>query len=184
MPLEIELKLRISFHDAVRRALKSAHAELQGKVRETNIFFDRPDNSLLAKDAGLRVRFSLADAKLPPKTLLTFKGPRQPTGLHAREAFDLALTPHDQIIPLLEALGFQQRLLFEKDRESWQLDHCLVELDTLPALGTFVEIEGPTEEAVLTVQQKLELVDAEIVKPGYASMVRTHLAGRSTELRF
>ena len=33
------------------------------------------------------------------------------------------------------ALGFERVLLFEKDRESWELGKCKVELDTMPVFG-------------------------------------------------
>jgi predicted adenylyl cyclase CyaB len=179
MPLEIEVKLKVENHEAVREQLRATGAEYVGKVRETNIFFDRPDGSLRKSDWGLRVRFTTSADEPVPKALLTLKGPRQAAGLRAREAFDLTLTPHDQIVPLLLALGFQQRLLFEKDRESWRMDACLVELDTLPQLGKFIEIEGPSEERVRSVQSKIGLDTIPPVQPGYSQMVSTLLAGHA-----
>ncbi len=141
MPMEIEIKLKLDGHESVREKLKELNAEKLGLVRETNIFLDRADGTLLAGNKGLRVRFTIAPGDTAPKALLTYKGPRETTGLRAREAYDLELAPHDQIVSLLNALGYSQILLFEKDRESWQLEGCLVELDTLPIFGTFLEIE-------------------------------------------
>jgi predicted adenylyl cyclase CyaB len=184
MPLEIEVKLKVENHEAVRERLRAVGAEYVGKVRETNIFFDRPDGSLRKSDSGLRVRFTTTTEDPVPKALLTLKGPRQTTGLRSREAFDLTLSPHDQIMPLLRAMGFDQRLLFEKDRESWRIDECLVELDTLPQLGKFIEIEGPSETAVSAVQDKLDLSTLPPVQPGYSQMIAQHLNSASTELRF
>ena len=40
---------------------------------------------------------------------------------------------------------------------SWKLGGCTVELDELPHLGTFVEIEGPSEAAILKVRDQLQL---------------------------
>jgi len=187
MPLEIEIKLKVDTHEPVRRRLREAGAQPKGTVRETNIFFDRPDNSLRKQDTGLRVRFSQRPGNAPPETLLTAKGPAAVTGLRSREAFDLTLTPHDQIVPLLKMLGFEKILLFEKDRESWQLASCLIELDTLPHFGPFVEIEGPSELAVMEVQQQLHLSDLEPHRPSYSRMVGQYLereAITNGELRF
>lgn len=175
MPLEIEIKLKVDNHDPIRRALHEANAIHRGTVRETNIFFDRPDNSLRNKDTGLRVRFSQRTGQPTPQTLLTVKGPAATAGLRSREAHDLTLTPHDQIIPLLRMLGFEQILLFEKDRDSWQFADCLVELDTLPIFGAFIEIEGPTETSVLQVQQQLNLAQLDPHRPSYSRMVSDYL---------
>ena len=49
----------------------------------------------------------------------------------------------DAIDAAFAALGYSRVLSFEKRRESWKLGGCNVELDELPHLGTFVEIEGP-----------------------------------------
>jgi adenylate cyclase class 2 len=76
---------------------------------------------------------------------------------------------------LLEALGYHQILSFEKRRESWRLGGCKVELDELPHLGVYVEIEGPRDEAVMKVRETLKLTDRPLVKASYIAMLMTHL---------
>jgi predicted adenylyl cyclase CyaB len=119
--------------------------------------------------------------------LLTVKGPAQRQGLRSREAFDVHVDPPEQIVGLLKMLGFLQVLLFEKDRESWRLEGCLVELDTMPVFGCFVEVEGPGEELVRQVQEKLGLGDVPPERKSYSRLVgeyveRERLADRA--LRF
>jgi predicted adenylyl cyclase CyaB len=171
MPLEIEIKLKLDSHAGVLVRLGALGAAHVGTVRETNVFFDRPDGSLRRADSGLRVRFTAIAGKPAPEALLTFKGPAAAAGLGSREAFDLHVTPSDQVIPLLKALGFEQRFLFEKDRDSWRLADCLVELDTLPHFGCFLEIEGRSEAAVRDVQARLGLADLPPHRASYAKMV-------------
>jgi adenylate cyclase, class 2 len=171
MPLEIEIKLKLDSHAGALARLTALGATHLGTARETNIFFDRPATSLRRADSGLRVRFTTTAANPAPQALLTFKGPAASTGLRSREAFDLHLTPPDQIVPLLTALGFVQLFLFEKDRDSWRLADCLVELDTLPHFGTFLEIEGPSEPAIRHVQDQLGLSHLPPHRPSYAKMV-------------
>lgn len=186
MPLEIEVKLRVPSHDAIRTALQREGGTRLGRVREHNIFFDRTSGELRQKDSGLRVRIAYPESGAPT-ALLTFKGPPGQAGLRAREAFDLHIDPVDQLIPLLRALGFQQILLFEKNRETWQLDHCLIELDELPKLGLFVEIEaqGPdaSEATVRSMQRRLAL-DALPDHPQSYSRMARDAAGPSAQLRF
>jgi predicted adenylyl cyclase CyaB len=182
MPLEIEVKIKVPNHDAVRTRLKESGATRKGSVVETNIFFDRPDRSLRKADSGLRVRFSKSDARTD--ALLTFKGPAASTGLRSREAFDLHVTPGDQLIPMLLAMGFEQLMLFEKQRETWSLDGCLIELDTLPILRHFVEVEGPSEDVVTRVQRKIGLSGVTPERASYSKMVSELLNKRgSRELR-
>jgi len=173
MPLEIEIKLKVGSHDAVRAALKLAKAVFVRTVLETNTFFDRPDRSLRKANTGLRVRMEkvLTGQPKPGDALLTFKGPPQTTGLRSREAFDLTVSPPEQIVPLIAALGFEQVLCFEKRRESWLLGGCHVELDHMPDAGLFVEIEGPSESVIAAVRQTLDLVAANVVHESYSAMM-------------
>jgi predicted adenylyl cyclase CyaB len=151
-------------------------------VRETNVFYDRRGESLRSRDCGLRVRVSVGEDGVA-RGLLTFKGPPATTGVRAREAFDIAIDPVEQMGPLLAGLGFEQILLFEKDRETYELRGCLVELDELPMLGRFLEIEGPSEEEVRGVQELLGLEELPDVHDGYSKMARG-AAGASGQLRF
>jgi len=175
VPLEIEIKLQVDSLDDIRARLAKAKAQRVGSTLETNIFFDRPDRSLLAANSGLRIRIEKHETGGSATALLTFKGPPQTSVLHPREAFDVAVDPPDQAISLVEALGFHRTLAFEKRRESWTLGRCKVELDELPFLGTFMEIEGPSEEAVLAVRTRLGLSAIPAVKPSYIQMVDAYM---------
>ena len=101
MPLEIEVKLKVEGHAGIVAKLREMGAVHRGRVRETNIFFDRNGGELRKQDRGLRVRLTEPGGK----ALVTVKGPPATTGLRAREAFDITCEPTEQVIPLLEALG-------------------------------------------------------------------------------
>ena len=81
------------------------------------------------------------------------------------------LVTFEDAAALLGKLGFLPTLGFEKRRESWSLDGCLVELDELPHFGTFVEIEGDSESLVLAVRTKLALDAHPLVAKGYIRMI-------------
>jgi len=172
--MEIEVKLRMpddSGHPQLRVKLATVGARRIGAVHETNVFFDHADHSLRKANVGLRVRKTIAEETGEARGLLTFKGPPQPHGLRSREAFDVHVDPADEAIKLLVALGYQETLRFEKRRETWLLDGCNVELDEIVELGKFVEIEGPSEEAVLAVRKKLALETIAPEPLGYAVMI-------------
>ena len=66
-------------------------------------------------------------------------------------------------------------LTFEKRRTRYLLDGCRVEIDTLPHLGMYVEIEGATEEDVLAVRDKIGMADVPLIRASYIAMLLTHL---------
>ena len=56
MPAEIEAKIKVPNHVAVREALQRAGGTLDKQRLELNIFFDTPDAALRNADKGLRLR--------------------------------------------------------------------------------------------------------------------------------
>jgi predicted adenylyl cyclase CyaB len=114
--------------------------------------------------------------------VITHKGPKIPGKLKIRPETELDAVGEDDAIALLGALGYQPLLHFEKRRDRWRLDGCNVELDMLPGLGSFIEIEGPGEEAVMAVRQKLGLAGQDLVSNSYLTLlVRRIEAGALTE---
>ena len=179
MAVEIELKVKVRGHDELRQRLRDVGASLAGKVLERNIFFEISDHSLTKADRGLRLRTSTNQQAGECRHILTYKGPRQPGALKRREELELRVEDANDARALLEALGFRIDLEFEKRRESWMLECCRVELDELPELGTFVEVEGPSEADVLAVQQRLGLAELPLIRESYARLVAHHLKSRA-----
>src|SRR4051812_33718780 len=175
MPIEIEAKMKVPDLAAVRAKLQECGATPAGEALETNMFFDTEDRSLLAADEGLRLRQKKDLHDDSESFTITFKGPRQHGQLKSRDETELSVANGKDAVALLERLGFMKVLSFEKKRESWKLDGCSVELDDLPYLGVFVEIEGPKEETVLKVREKLALADRALVKASYIAMLMTYL---------
>ena len=171
MPLEIEAKMRTDDHDAIRARLRACGARRVGAVLEVNTFFDTPDRSLLARDMGLRLRRKRDLATGDEAFVVTSKGPAARGALKQRDEMEFTVSDADAVTRLFERLGFHPDISFEKRRESWELDGCQVELDELPQLGTFVEIEGPSEEVILRVRDNLGLAPRPLVRQSYIAMV-------------
>lgn len=175
MPIEIEAKLKVDDLEAVRALLHSSGAVPIGRFFETNIFFDTPERKLLNSDAGLRLRIDRDLQSNNSTYILTHKGPRLHGPLKSRQETELAVADPDAAVALLEQLGFVRLVSFEKKRESWRLADCRVELDEVPHLGTFVEVEGPSEDSVLKVRQTLKLANRPILKSSYIAMLMDYL---------
>jgi predicted adenylyl cyclase CyaB len=183
VPTELEAKFRVATHDDLRRRLSELGAVRRGVYLETNLLFDLPDASLRTSGKGLRVRRVETLEGAPAVATLTFKGPRRPGPLKDREEIETAIDDPSSACAILMALGFEENLLFEKRRETWRLDDVSVELDTLPTLGRFVEIEGPHEAAIQAARQKLGLAATELVADTYVSMLAA-LGGGQRPMRF
>jgi adenylate cyclase class 2 len=120
---------------------------------------------------GLRLRRT-RDATSGAETFtVTSKGPASAGSLKRRDELEFTVSDADAAARLFVRLGFQPDLSFEKRRETWELDGCHVELDELPRLGKFVEIEGPSEDVILRVRDKLGLTRAQLVRTSYIAMV-------------
>ena len=187
MPVEIEIKMKVDHLAPVRDRLKAIGAKPAGEVMETNVFFDTSDRALLASDCGLRIRRSRDRATKQEKLVCTYKGPRSEGQVKKREEIEVVVDRAPALEELLERLGYVRQLSFEKRRETWKLDKCTIELDSLPELGSFVEIECPTEAEVMKIREKLGLANVAPVTPTYADLVAHHLSdrgNRETFLRF
>ncbi len=179
MPLEIEAKVKVEDLRPVREALLAAGAQRVSKVREVNTYFMAAD-----PEVALRTRQEIDEAGTM-RSRVTYKGPRQPGRFKRREEIEFDVTDADAAGELLDRLGHQRAMVFEKDRETFILDDCEIVLDELPLLGTFVEVEGPTEEAIHAALTRVGLGDAPTISTGYASMIRNLLVKTgATELRF
>jgi len=171
MPIELEIKLRVADHDAVRRALEARGARFVSCVMETNYILDDAAGSLRQRGEGLRVRVNQTVRGEAQPPTLTFKGPRQPSAMKRREERETIIGDPDATLAILKSLGLTPVIQYEKQRESWIVDDCRVELDHVERLGSFVEIEGPTEHSIEAVRVAIELSTAESIRKSYVRMV-------------
>lgn len=171
MSLEIEAKIKVDSHDALRARLVELGAQRLGKVKETNRIFDGGTKSLRKQGKGLRVRHIEVMEGESVRSSITFKGKVQSAKFKTRPEIELQIDDPDQAARILEALGYEAFITFEKIRETWRLGTCNVELDEVPLLGKFVEIEGPNESDVEHVRSSLGLGSAEHLPRSYINML-------------
>lgn len=175
MPLEIEAKIKVSELQTFRARLEMHGAKFESRVLEKNLFFDTPSSALRLTDRGLRVRSAKDETDQSESCKITFKGPRQPGKFKNREERELKAEDAEKAADLLDAIGFRRTLGFEKKRETWTLRDCEVELDELPHIGFFVEVEGPNEQSIHAVRELLGLADAPLTDMSYIGLIAKHL---------
>jgi adenylate cyclase class 2 len=183
MPLEIEAKMRIEDLPALETKLRELRAPFEGEIFERNTYFDTPGADLRRADRGLRMRIEQHEGATEPLVILTHKGPRAHGPLKTRQETELTVADASGARALLEALGYEAALTFEKRRKTWRIEACLVQIDVLPRLGRFVEIEGPSDRAVFAVRERLDLADAPLISTSYIGLLKAHLEERGLQDR-
>ena len=136
MSIETEKKYRLDAEsrDTVIRALEDVGAEYIGRDFEENVIYT---SDALRKSGGvIRLRH------VGGRTLLTYKR-RYPGLSDVKEQIEheTEVADTDAIRSILDELGIEPALVYEKHRDTWKLRSVEVVLDELP-FGLFMEIEG------------------------------------------
>lgn len=140
--LEVEVKFFLTDQKSFEKRVRSIGAVLvRPRTREVNYRFDTPDMKLSKERRVLRLR---QDAS----TLLTYKGPAHANAnVSMRPEIELEVNDFLAASDLLEALGFQLNVKYEKWRTIYQLGELEITLDEMP-FGNFTEIEGGDPAAI------------------------------------
>lgn len=148
---EIEVKFMLQDLPGLEKRLLGLGARLHApRVRETNLRFDTPGRELSQGGRVLRLR---QDAR----AVMTYKGPSQPgQEVAVRQEIEFEVSDLDAAGRLLEALGYQVMVMYEKFRAEYHLRDLVVVLDELP-YGHFSEIEGPDAESIQRAAAELGL---------------------------
>jgi adenylate cyclase, class 2 len=134
--IESEIKLRFESAAAARAAVLALGATpLHARRLQDDCLLDTSDEVVRRRRSALRVRVEAG------KSLLTFKGPVQPSSVKMREELETIVVDGPVLVRILEALGFRVWFRYQKYREEFALDEVVIAIDETP-IGTFVEIEG------------------------------------------
>ncbi|MDO4612312.1 MAG: class IV adenylate cyclase [Candidatus Saccharibacteria bacterium] len=143
-------EIEAAFLDINKDALRKKIKEQGGKLilEETlmrRVVFDtgKPNSFARVRDEG-------------DKITMTYKNVGDLT-LSGTKEICFNVDNYDKAIAFIEALGLKGKANQETLRENWELNDVEISIDTWPWLPTFVELEGPTEEAVKNVAEKLDL---------------------------
>lgn len=151
MPEEIEAKFFVTDLPSLRGKIIAQGATVkQKRVYEQNLRFDTSNMALSMEGKVLRLRQD-------ERARLTFKRPGYlQDKVLVRPEFEVEVSDFAQTRQILEGLGYLVYSLYEKYRETLTIGDVDVMLDEMP-YGNFVEIEGPTTQAVKALVKKLDL---------------------------
>jgi adenylate cyclase, class 2 len=134
--LEQEVKLPFENAEAARAAVLAIGATpLHGRRLQEDCLLDTTNEDLRRRRSALRVRQDGG------RSVLTFKGPVQPAAVKVREEIETVVGDGTVLMRMLGELGFHVWFRYQKYREEFALDDCIIAIDETP-VGVFVEIEG------------------------------------------
>lgn len=148
---EIEVKFYLSDLPRLEQRIQSAGGvQLQARVHETNLRFDLRDGSLTTNHQVLRLRKDV-------NSILTYKGPSSVgAAVNIRQEIETTVGDFEAAQRILEALGYQISVMYEKWRTTYRIEKLEIVLDEMP-FGNFCEIEGPDAETIRLAAEILQL---------------------------
>lgn len=160
MAVEIEKKYKLTtdIRERILAVLKKQGAVFEGEDFEVNEIYG--GGILDEKKAVLRIR------KIEDKTILTFKRRIENNLDYKRQIeHETEIADAAAIKKIIDCLGFQKKIVYEKKRRKWKLKNVEIVLDELP-FGLFMEIEGKITDIRL-IEILLEAEDFEVVHETY-----------------
>lgn len=142
---EIEVKFYLTDLLEIRNRIEKLGATSRGRVFETNIRYEDKTSGLIKTGRLLRLRKD-------GRTTLTFKSKPETGQLEAQDRqfkvhreLEVEVDDFDTMSAILNELGFHREQVYEKWRETFEIDETIFCLDSLP-FGDFLEIEGGRDD--------------------------------------
>jgi adenylate cyclase, class 2 len=165
--LEREIKLRFDSASEAREAIiRTGATPVRGRRLQEDCLLDTADERLRGQRSVLRVRME------PGRSLLTFKGPVQPSPMKLREERETIVSDGETMLYVLERLGLAVWFRYQKYREEFGSLDAIIALDETP-IGTFVEIEG-SEKAITEIALALGRTVGDYILDSYRWLYAQH----------
>jgi len=165
--IEREVKLRFDSAEEARSLILAAGATpLRGRRLQEDALLDTEDEDLRRRRCVLRIRTDSG------KSLMTFKGPVQPSSMKVRDEYETVVGDGQVLQRVLEELGLHVWFRYEKYREEYSAEDVTIALDETP-VGTFVEIEGG-EDGILSMTAALGRSPSDFILDSYRSLFIQH----------
>lgn len=165
MDQEIEVKFLLKDLTALIQKIDQLNLSCtQKRVHEFNLRYDLPDGRLVTKKQVLRLRQDT-------QALLTFKGPGVlDEGVLLRKEIEVSVSDFDTARRLLEALGYQVIMMYEKYRANYLMDGVILSVDETP-FGLFIELEGESPAQVKSAASLLGLDWRQRINLSYSALL-------------
>ena len=176
MNTEYEVRVLEINHDEMVKKLESLNAEFKFEALQQRYVYDlkpKQDNK------WIRLR---TDGQ---KTTLTIKDLQAKT-IDGTKELEIVVDDFDKTNQVLEELGYKNRGFQQNKRTQYLLDGVEIDLDRWPLIPEYMEIEGPSSEAVYETLDKLGISKDKIVTLDVSSIYERYGYGEEslTDLNF
>ena len=163
---EIEIKFVLRDTKTITEKLRKLGFRIAvGRHREKNFLFDDASESLRKQGILLRIR------KTPSAQTLTYKGPISAVSkLKHRDEIECRIEDADVLQRIFEQVGFKVGTEYSKYRTVFEKDDFNISLDETEA-GNYLEVEGPSDEEIIKLGEKLGYSEQDFVRRTYAELI-------------
>jgi predicted adenylyl cyclase CyaB len=163
---EIEIKFAVNDTKTITEKLRKLGFRIAiGRHLEKNYLFDDRGASLQKAGKLLRIR------KTPSSETLTYKGPiSAKSKLKRREEIECRIEHADVLMRILQETGFTIQTEYSTYRTVFEKGGFNISLDETEA-GNYLEVEGPSEEEVTKLGEKLGYSEKDFVRRTYAELI-------------
>lgn len=135
--------------------LQSIGAHKVKDIFYRHVAMDYPDYRLNKDNSWIRLRDEDGEIILAYKKRLGVTSQDGSTNDEGMEEVEVAVDSYENTKLFLQKVGFIEKHEAEKKRTRWQKGSIVFDIDTWPAIPTFLEIEAPTWEDIDTATQEL-----------------------------
>jgi len=139
---EIEVKLLEIKKDEIIKKLEEMGAEKVSDGEMNVLIYDFPDERLTGNGDLVRLRGYEGDS------ILAFKRKISKGSTKIMAEYEVKIDNYENMKDILKELGLKILRDYSKHRTSYKLGDVHFDIDTIPGIPTFMEIEAPDEETV------------------------------------
>ena|SRR5215475_11776649 len=163
---EIEIKFVVkNTKTMIEKLRKLGFRVATARHLEKNYLLDDVSGNLLKTGKLLRIR------KTASNQTVTYKGPILATSkLKHREEIECRIEQADVLLRILEEVGYKVRTEYSKCRTVFEKDGFSISLDETEA-GNYLEVEGPSDEEITKLGEKLGYSEQDFVRRTYAELI-------------
>ena len=170
---EIKMEYDPSCREQLLERCKALGFRLEQQVWEEDLYYTPSWKNFLQTDEALRVR-SVRPAQGEAVCRITYKGPNQVEGIHAREELETQVEDGEILKTILERLAFQPLAAVRKQRDYYVRENVHICVDQVEGLGSYFEVEqlGEAEPgAVKALADSLHIPGARVEPRTYLEMI-------------
>lgn len=168
---ELEVKIAIDSEEDFKKTFDSCikfFGSPCSHFKQLDEYYDDIESQLKKLDLVLRIR-TIGETKI-----IALKGPRMElaSGMTKRLELEFESAHSSKVHEQLLHQGLKTNESYEKERWTFIHNDCEIVFDKLPFIGSFIEIEGPSEEAIFDLMKKLNLSSDAIVRKHYGELIK------------